>query len=216
MYEKLETKDGSFTYRNNEVGATYRSTNGALTESRYTFLQGTRLQDRPSPWKVLELGFGTGLNFRVTAEAAQAIGVELEYVSLEPAPMPPELWLVPYEWKSLKMNEPLQVGSISLTVVNARWQDFEPPSAHFQAVYHDPFGPGQAPECWESSCYQWSLRALQKDGILATFGASGAARRAMKEAGYLVGSLPGAPGKREMTVASPSADAVSFAKPWKR
>lgn len=216
MYEKLETKDGSFTYRNTEVGATYRSTNGALTESRYTFLQGTRLQDRPSPWKVLELGFGTGLNFRVTAEAALAAGVELEYVSLEPAPMPTELWLVPEEWKNLTMDEPFRVGSTSLTVVNARWQNFEPPSAHFQAVYHDPFGPGQAPECWESPCYQWSLAALEKDGVLATFGASGAARRAMKEAGYLVGSLPGAPGKREMTVASASAEAINFAKPWKR
>lgn len=215
MYERIETKDGSVTYRNTVVGATYRSVNGARSESKHVFLEGTRLSDRPDCWRVLELGFGTGLNFSVTLEKALVEGVNLEYVSLEPNPLPPELWLTPEEWRQPPGSEHIQ-GGVSLTVLPARWQEFSPKTESFHAVYHDPFGPGQAPECWEEACFRWSYEALTRDGILATFGASGAARRAMKRAGFFVGSAPGALGKREMTVASPTERPIEFAKPWKR
>ena len=61
MYERLETNDGSFTYLNKRVEATYRSVNGAETEARYIFLDGTRLEARPSIWRVLELGVRLGV-----------------------------------------------------------------------------------------------------------------------------------------------------------
>lgn len=204
------------TYHNAIVNATYRSVHGAASESRYVFLRGTRLESRPSPWQVLELGFGTGLNFATTLEAATTRGVELQYTSLEPNLIPPDMWLVPEPWKSLTPDEPYRIGSVTLTIVRSRWQDYRPQAAAFDAVYHDPFGPGAAPECWETPCFAWSHAALAPQGVLATFGASSAARRALKAAGYLVGSEPGAGGKREMTVASKSAEAIAHAKPWKR
>lgn len=216
MYERIETDDGSYTYLNTTIGATYRSAYGAATESRYIFLEGTRLEHRRSPWRVLELGFGTGLNFHITHQAALAANVELEYVALESEPMPSELWLVDNSWKSLILGERMCRDGIGLTVVEKRWQDYQPPEGDFHAVYHDPFGPGAAPECWDTPCFEWSYRAIARDGVLATFGASTSARQAMKDAGFFVGSLRGAPGKREMTVASPSADFISYARPWKR
>lgn len=212
----IVTEDGSLTYLNTGVNATYRSVHGARSESRHVFLRGTRLERRASLWRVLELGFGTGLNFAVTLEAAVEKGVELQYVSLEPNPIPREFWLLPNRWKELSFNQSFQVENVTLTVVARRWQDYQPKTGHFDAVYHDPFGPGAAPECWEAPCFAWSYQALSKEGVLATFGASSAARRALKEAGFLVGSEPGAGGKREMTVASKSAQAIAIAKPWKR
>ncbi|MFA7480700.1 MAG: MnmC family methyltransferase [Vulcanimicrobiota bacterium] len=214
--ERIETSDGSFTYHNVEAGATYRSIHGARTESRHVFLEGTRLLEREGVWRVLELGFGTGLNFDTTLRAAAEKLVRLEYVSLEPDLIPPEHWLVDPLWRGLKPGVPLERGEASLTVVPFRWQEFEPPLHHFHACYHDPFGPAVCPDCWEVDCFHWSRRALTDDGVLATFGAAGATRRAMKEAGFLVASLPGVPPKREMTIAGRTAAAVSHGKPWKR
>lgn len=210
------TQDGSVTYLHRNINATYRSVHGAQTESRHVFLRGTRLESRPSPWRVLELGFGTGLNFATTLQAAVSQDVEMEYISLEPNPIPSALWLVPDAWKELSLGQPHKVARVTLTLVHSRWEEFQPPSEHFHAVYHDPFGPGAAPECWEPPCFHWSRQALCKDGVLATFGASSASRYALKEAGFFVGSEPGAGGKREMTVASKSVQAIASSKPWKR
>ena len=216
MYEKVQTKDGSVTYRRTDLDVTYRSVHGAQSESQHVFLGGTKLASRPTPWRVLELGFGTGLNFQQTCRLAEKMGVELEYYSLEPSPMPTDLWLVDLKWKSAPLDQPFKIGKVTLHLVNKLWQDYKPPEEHFGAFYHDPFGPGQAPDCWERPCFEWSHQALTEDGVLATFGASTKARQAMKEAGYLIGSLPGAGGKREMTVASKSAEALEHAKTWKR
>ena len=216
MYEKIETPDGSLTYRNTEVGATYRSVHGAETESRYVFLEGTQLPERSGTWRVLELGFGTGLNFATTLKAAAELGVGLEYVSLEPSPMPADHWLLDPQWRHLEPGRPLELGPVTLTVVPRRWQEFELPPGYFHACYHDPFGPAVCPDCWTTDCFQWSFRALADDGVLATFGAASATRLAMKEAGYFVSRLPGAKPKREVTVAGKSEKSVTHGKPWKR
>lgn len=212
----ITTEDGSPTYLHPAHGASYRSLKGAATESRYVFFEGSRLAERGQEWRVLELGFGTGMNFQTTAEAAANQGVTLHFHSLEPDPLEPSLWLVDQGWQDLHYGREKRFGQTHLTVYKTHWQDHAPPKNWYDAVFHDPFGPSTSPECWTAECFGWALSALKSDGVLATFGAAGATRRAMKEAGFLVGVLPGAPGKREMTVASASADSIDHAKPWKR
>lgn len=216
MYEALITKDGSLTYRNTDLGVTYRSIHGAESESRYVFLEGSGITERENHWRVLELGFGTGLNFALTCQAAEQAEVSLEFVSLEPKPMPNELWVVEERWKNLKFDEAFVHNNINLTLIKETWQNFTPHTNYFHACYHDPFGPGQSPECWETACFEWSHKALQQDGILSTFGASTSARQAMKDAGFLVGTLLGPHMKREMTVASPTEAPICNARAWKR
>jgi tRNA U34 5-methylaminomethyl-2-thiouridine-forming methyltransferase MnmC len=216
MYDRILTPDGSVTYRNNVVGATYRSVHGAETESTQVFLEGTRLLERSGTWKVLELGFGTGLNFATTLKAAAAHGARLDYVSLEPDPLPADHWLLDPQWVNLKPGEPLELGPVTLTVIPQRWQEYSAKENHYHAYFHDPFGPAVCPDCWTTDCFRWSYRALTADGVLATFGAASATRRAMKEAGFLVARLPGAKPKREMTIASKSAESIAHGKPWKR
>ena len=214
--ESILTDDGSRTYLHPVHGASYRSTRGAATESRWVFLKGSRILERPGPWRILELGFGTGLNFQLTAEAATQAAVELHYVALEPDPMSAEHWFVEECWRSLEWGEPRQNGRLYLTVHHQRWQDWESKDTRFDAIYFDPFGPSVAPDCWSEDCFSWASRVLSQNGVLATYGASSAARHAMKAAGLLVGMLPGAPGKREMTVAGLTPEAIAHAKPWKR
>ena len=44
--------------------------------------------------------------------------------------------------------------------------------------------------------------ALKEQGILVTYCAKGVVKRTMKEVGFLVETIPGPPGKREMTRAT--------------
>ncbi len=206
--ERVITGDGSVTYIHPENGASYRSLKGAATESRQVFLEGSQLLNKPGPWRVLELGFGSGLNFETTWRAAVDSERELHYESLEPALLEEELWLVDSGWR--------QAQRIALTIHRLPWQDFRPPPASYDALYHDPFGPGVSPDCWGEDCFRWGLAALKPDGVLATFGAASATRHAMRGAGLLVGILPGAAGKREMTIASRSVEAIAHARPWKQ
>lgn len=70
--QPLETSDGSRTLHSDRYAQTYRSLHGALTESRHVFLEGSGVAERLRAGRstaVLEVGFGTGLNFLVTARA---------------------------------------------------------------------------------------------------------------------------------------------------
>lgn len=211
----VQTEDGSITYLHPEHGASYRSLKGATTESRLVFLDGSRLAQRSGHWRVLELGFGSGLNFQQTAQAASAAGVKLTYVSLEPELIEEELWLVDAPWKEARAGQPLTVGDVTLTIVPLRWQDYVAEAGGFDALYHDPFGPAVSADCWTTDSFRWAAGALAREGVLATYGASSGARRAMREAGLQVGILPGAPGKREMTVAAHTTEAISHSRLWK-
>lgn len=212
-----KTPDGSLTYRDPLTGAHYRSIKGAASESRHVFLEGTRFHEVESGiWRVLELGFGTGMNFATTAQWAQERGIALDYTSLEPNPLPPEKWLIPEAFRLSNGGGRIQSGQITLHVLNQKWQDTSMPEGHFDAYYHDPFAPAVHPDCWRVDCFLWAIHALKFDGILATYGAAGASRRAMRDAGFLIGVLPGAMGKREMTVASQNEARIAHATPWKR
>ena len=53
----------------------YFSLQGGLAETRHVFLAGNGLPERVRPgFRVLELGFGTGLNFLVTLKAVREAG----------------------------------------------------------------------------------------------------------------------------------------------
>src|SRR3546814_10522027 len=70
--EIVKTNDGSFTLFHPAIGEHYHSINGALQESQHVFLK-TGLQyylDQTGQTSVsiLEVGFGTGLNFLVRSE----------------------------------------------------------------------------------------------------------------------------------------------------
>ncbi len=180
------------------------------------FLQGSRLAERTEKcWRVLELGFGTGLNFAVTAQTALQAGRELHYESLEPEPLEERFWLVDEVWRSGPWDAPRQHQGIKLTIHRSRWQDFPPLEPPFQALYHDPFGPAQNPDCWTPECFAWGASSLSPDGVLATFGASTRARQAMQRAGLHVAVLPGAVGKREMTAASKSLECLDHGQLWR-
>src|SRR3569623_1300495 len=95
MLEFVTTADGSKTIYNSEVGENYHSRHGALQESRHVFLNSGLvyyLERSPSAEvSVLEVGFGTGLNFLLSADHCIAKQIKLKYTGIEAHPLVPEM-----------------------------------------------------------------------------------------------------------------------------
>lgn len=93
------TDDGSATLFVPELNEHYHSTKGARTESQHIFIDmGLKASTSVSP-RILEIGFGTGLNAWLTLEEAERSGRNVYYTGLE---------LYPLEWQMIE-----QLGYIS-------------------------------------------------------------------------------------------------------
>ena len=66
-------------------------------------------------------------------------------------------------------------------------------------IYFDAFAPQIQPELWEQPFLQQIFNALKPEGILTTYCAKGAVKRALRAVGFQLKSLAGPTGKREMT-----------------
>ncbi|WP_164102859.1 tRNA (5-methylaminomethyl-2-thiouridine)(34)-methyltransferase MnmD [Candidatus Laterigemmans baculatus] len=90
-FRLLKTDDGSWTLLEVANGDTFHSGCGAAAECRHVYLEnsgsGMRLR-RAQPTSVLEVGFGTGLAFVLTAAEAVRAGTPLDYVALEQRLLP--------------------------------------------------------------------------------------------------------------------------------
>ena len=154
--ESLETEDQSKTLFHKELGAHYRSVHGANQESNHVFVQGSRILEQKE-WKVIELGFGLGTNFRNLLR--QRKGQKLEYWAVEHQPIPAECIEGNDLGAELAREALLAVREHNETVVLRKEgvdlhllpRDlFEAnlPFEYFTACFHDPFGPKINPEAW--------------------------------------------------------------------
>ncbi|HMB91965.1 MAG TPA: tRNA (5-methylaminomethyl-2-thiouridine)(34)-methyltransferase MnmD [Rhodothermales bacterium] len=222
---KQATADGCDTLYNPTYDQTYHSTLGALTEARHVFLEATGVTERlqqSQPTRVLEVGFGTGLNFLLTAHHAEQAHVPLHFVSLEKNVLPAILLA--------RLNHGEILGAMALQSALVAWRKTLPetplPSVYhfassdtitldllvgdatttvlpvppFDAVYLDAFSPDTNPELWTKPFLARLYDALKSGGRLTTYSAKGSVRRAMTAAGFAVEKRPGPPGKREMLV----------------
>jgi tRNA U34 5-methylaminomethyl-2-thiouridine-forming methyltransferase MnmC len=66
-------------------------------------------------------------------------------------------------------------------------------------IYFDAFGPRAQGEMWDITILTKMHRLLNPGGLFVTYCAKGQLKRDLKSIGFRVESLPGPPGKREMT-----------------
>ena len=232
----VETGDGSLTLYSPTYEQTFHSHHGAVTEARWVFLEasgvGARLR-RGAPTSVLEVGFGSALNFLLTLDAAVSHGAALSYHALEREPLPPATFAAVEHAKHLARPDltehvaallaaavplgrtpggvPTLIrdleacgGSLHLTIGDATEAPL--PSEGYHAVYHDAFSPQANEELWSESFLARLHRCLRPGGTLVTYTVAGAVRRRLQSLGIDVAKRPGPPGgKREMLVATRAA-----------
>jgi tRNA U34 5-methylaminomethyl-2-thiouridine-forming methyltransferase MnmC len=217
--ETVETRDGSRTLFDPERDVHYSSLHGAVDESRHIFIRGTGLIDRSPPWRVLELGFGAGINFVQTLRAfreRQEDG-ELEYHAVDYAPVSPgdvafhegeagEMVRRALEDIDPEAPEPVRVddetGRVTLTVHPTAWCELDLGDFRADAIFFDPFGPKNEPNSWRTDCFEVARRHLQPDAMLGTYSAATDVKRAMFEAHLAVASADGPGPKHEITFAA--------------
>jgi tRNA U34 5-methylaminomethyl-2-thiouridine-forming methyltransferase MnmC len=217
--EIIETKDGSSSLFLLEMNETYHSTHGALTEALYVFIDKALNEHRKTlphqkVVKILEIGFGTGLNAWLTAKAVRSKEFKIEYCSLEKFPVDPQtISKLNYTKESSNdelalferihqsdWNQPQQISNeFSLEKLETDVFNFETRSEEFDIIYFDAFAPSKQPEMWQPIILQKMYACTARGGIFSTYCAQGQFKRDIKSTGYIIESLPGPPGKKEMT-----------------
>lgn len=208
----ITTPDGSRTAYNSRFGEAYGSKHGAQSQAHHVFLEGTETHLHPAP-RVLEIGFGVGVNFRATLADAARRGAALEYVAYEFDPAPAEVlrevarggegaehpaWAALLKgWDDQRDRLTVEAENVHLTIHFADALTSPLPQAWATALYLDGFSPSRNPEVWTPEFVARLAGTLTAGGILATYSAAGHVRRAMGAAGLRVERRPGAPGKRE-------------------
>lgn len=212
----VTTADGSKTLFDPESGENYHSKHGAVGESKHVFI-GMGLKHVVEAMGVqhpciFEVGFGTGLNFLLSANWAMQSGVSMDYYAVEVAPISLEtltelhykelvstsLW---YDFKNhydLIFNELSSINSsINLKVFVQQIQSMNA-SLEVDVVYFDAFSATHQPEMWTPEILSQVIGYLRSGGIFVTYSITGELKRCLKSLGCTIEKLPGAPGKREM------------------
>lgn len=206
------TEDGSHTLFVPTIDECYHSTHGAVQESRHIFIEAALKQCNKTEIRILEIGFGTGLNAFLTLVEAARCGKTIHYTSLEKHPLEVD--------KALLLNYPeeidfekrvafelmhrsdwdveVQISSdFSLTKIETDFTTYTFNDL-YDIIYFDAFSPEKQPEMWTEEQFETLFQHCNNGAILTTYCAKGMVRRAMQTAGFEVERLAGPPGKREI------------------
>ena len=212
------TKDGSHTIAVPALNVTYHSSFGALQESDHVFINAGlkyfihQHNITNKSIKILEIGFGTGLNALLTLQQIIELNQKIFYEALEPFPLSIET-LVQLNYtdllnKNLKRefytlhncewNKIISIHELfSFKKIRTTLEQFETTET-FDVIYFDAFDPNVQPELWTEDIFRKIAALLNKNGLLVTYSSKGSVRRAMQAAGFKIEKLKGPAGKREM------------------
>jgi tRNA U34 5-methylaminomethyl-2-thiouridine-forming methyltransferase MnmC len=207
----VTTADGSHSLFLSELGEHYHSVHGAVQESTHVFLNAGLLQlSADKDIRILEIGFGTGLNAFLTCLQAEKSERKIIYESLEAFPLSEEITtklnyarsekeqllfdrIHSCSWNSLQhITDNFSIIKHQTKLESVQLEE------NFDLVYFDAFAPDAQPELWTEEIFSKLSNLMQKGALLVTYCAKGYVRRNMIAAGLTVDRIPGPPGKRQM------------------
>ncbi len=209
------TADGSHTLYVKDLNETYHSINGAIQESKHIFINAGFNYLKKPQLKILEVGFGTGLNAFLTLLECIKTKTKIDYTTIETFPLANKIieqlnyttelksilketklfhLLHQVAWERYqKITSNFQLNKIKVELNN--YQTIE----QFDLVYFDAFAPQVQPDMWTKSIFEKVYDLMSEGGILVTYCAKGSVKRTLIEVGFNIENLPGPPGKREIT-----------------
>jgi len=214
----IKTADGSHSLYVKELDEHYHSIHGAIQEGKHVFIKmgltsSPFLLQEKGTINILEIGLGTGLNVLLTYLKITENPSHIYYTALEAFPLSAgiikqlnyvELLNVKShqlffdqihssEWeKDIQLSEYFTLHKIKNTLQEVKFKN------QFDIIYFDAFGPRVQPEMWTENIFSKIYAATKPNGFLVTYCAKGEVKRTLKKAGFIVETLQGPPGKREM------------------
>lgn len=214
----VSTGDGSHSLLHTVLQETYHSMHGALTESRHVFIEhgltAYRRQHPETSVRLLEVGFGTGLNALLSLLESTKAQSTMYYESWEKHPLPLETI------SQLNLGQLVGDAEAFEALHEASWDQpviirpgftllkrrgdimMDPMTSSFDLIFYDAFAPSRQPEIWTLDILRKVTDTLLPGGMLVTYCAKGQVKRDLASLGLVVEALPGPPGKKEMTRAT--------------
>lgn len=209
-YSVSVTDDGSTTVIDSIHKEHFHSTFGAIAESQFIFINRGFKTISKQRIRILEVGFGTGLNCILTLlnkEQEQKIW----YHTIEKYPLPksitdefnyykllnisPELFRSMHSFKWNKEAE--FVKDFTLHKIHVDVAEYMP-EEKYDIIYFDAFSYNVQPELWSLNIFKKMFMSLCPEGLLVTYSAKGEVKRALRDAGFKVKRISGPPGKRHI------------------
>ncbi|PVX50843.1 tRNA U34 5-methylaminomethyl-2-thiouridine-forming methyltransferase MnmC [Balneicella halophila] len=202
------TEDGSTTLFREDLQEHYHSIHGAIQESNHVYIQAGFQQLTNEQSRILEIGFGTGLNALLTCEETSRQKKKIIYHSIEKNFLSKEITKqLDFGKGRAKLLEQLHAIPCDKTVditpyfclkkIQADLLDYEF-TEQYDLIYYDAFAPDKQPEMWAPNIIKKVSSTLTKGGFVTTYSTKGTVKRAFRELGLEVKRLPGPPGKRDM------------------
>jgi tRNA U34 5-methylaminomethyl-2-thiouridine-forming methyltransferase MnmC len=158
------------------------------------------------------VGFGTGLNFLLSADYCKTHNVLLRYSGLEAFPLTADLigrtgygqYISRETWQAFTAGYERALGKetalsplIRLEILPCRLQEWES-DQRFDVLYFDAFAAGVQPEIWTDASLGHAAGFLKPGGVFVTYAMNGMLKKNMQSLGLGIEKLRGAAGKREM------------------
>lgn len=213
LIEIVKTKEGIDTLINTRLNEHYHSLHGSMQESLHVLIKnGLLTVNKNLPEiKILEMGFGTGLNAILTFRENQVLQKHIHYTTVEAFPLPASITdklnyfeffgrpLQPFFQRMHGCNwfENVVFGDFVLHKIHADMLELQLDGC-FDLVYYDAFSPTHQPELWTFEVLNKIYESCSNGAVLVTYCAKGEVKRTLEKIGFKVETLEGPNGKREM------------------
>jgi tRNA U34 5-methylaminomethyl-2-thiouridine-forming methyltransferase MnmC len=218
--EIITTEDGSHSIRNVEMNETYHSIHGAWQESTHVFIKNGldffANANSQEEIKILEVGFGTGLNALLALIHADKIDRKISFSTLEAFPLHENTWSQlnygndspDIKRKFIALHKAAWGNNVAITThfnlekIETTLQNAFLSSDSYDLVFYDAFAPGKQPEMWELPLLEKVVMAMNKGSVFVTYCAKGQLKRNLRSLLLSVESPTGPPGKLQMVRAT--------------
>ena len=198
------TEDGSKTVYSEQFNQTYHSIFGAKTESERVYLElgfGEACK-KFEKIKILEIGFGTGLNAFLSKIHAEKHKIPTKYLGLEAFPLIEKHYMgLDRELQSFHLVSWQKEHEFSkffnFKKIKIKTEDFETDES-YNLIYFDAFAPETQPELWSEQIFLKMQKLLVPGGILTTYCCKVIVQKNLKHAGFKIEKHKGPPHKREV------------------
>ena len=212
----IQTSDGSHTIYDESLNETYHSIHGSINESNHVYVNAGLKQfiyeSRKKHVNILEVGFGTGLNFLLLYNFLKKRKIKVDYHTIEPNPLNDsvleklnfskiigsvdEIFKIIHKSKTdelVEIDKKITFVKSVDTIENIKLKERK-----YNIIFFDAFAPSKQPDIWSYNNLNKIHSSMGEDSILVTYCSSGKFKKTLHDLGFKVEVLDGPKGKKEM------------------